>query len=55
MGILDRDTREMRAKVVPNVKRETLQAQILEHVTMALAFTPTMLAAIATCRWTVRA
>ncbi len=32
MGILDRDTREMRAKVVPNVKRETLQAEILEHV-----------------------
>lgn len=32
MGILDRDAREMRAKVVPNVRRETLQAEILEHV-----------------------
>lgn len=32
MGILDRDLRKIRAKVVPNVKRETLQAEILENV-----------------------
>jgi len=32
MGILDRNTRQVRAKVVPNVKRETLQAEILRQV-----------------------
>jgi transposase-like protein len=32
MGILDRDARQVRAKVVPNVKRETLQNEILENV-----------------------
>lgn len=32
MGILDRETRQMRAKVVPNVRRETLQTEILNHV-----------------------
>jgi transposase-like protein len=32
MGIFDRDTRQVRAKVVPNVKRETLQAEILENI-----------------------
>jgi transposase-like protein len=32
MGMLDRDTRQVRAKLIPNVKRETLQAEILEHV-----------------------
>ena len=32
MGMLDRDARKVRAKVVPNVKRETLQNEILEHV-----------------------
>ncbi len=32
MGMLDRDTREVRAKVVPNVKRETLQKEILAQV-----------------------
>jgi transposase-like protein len=31
-GILDRDMRKVRASVVPNVKRETLQEQILKHV-----------------------
>jgi transposase-like protein len=31
-GMLDRDTRQVRAKVVPNAKRETLQAQILAGV-----------------------
>ena len=30
MGMLDRDAREIRAKVIPNVKRETLQNEILE-------------------------
>jgi transposase-like protein len=31
-GILDRKTREMRAKVVPDVKRETLQDEVLKNV-----------------------
>jgi transposase-like protein len=31
-GILDRDTRKVRAKVVPNVRRETLQGEILKNV-----------------------
>ena len=32
MGLLNRETREVRAKVIPNVKRETLQAEILANV-----------------------
>jgi len=32
IGILDRDLRKVRAKVVPDVKRETLQAEILNQV-----------------------
>jgi transposase-like protein len=32
MGMLDRDARKVRAKVVPNVKRETLQREILQAV-----------------------
>jgi transposase-like protein len=32
MGILDRESRQVRAKVVPNVRRETLQAEILNNV-----------------------
>jgi transposase-like protein len=32
-GILDRELRQVRAKVLPNVKRETLQNMILENVT----------------------
>jgi transposase-like protein len=32
MGFLDRSAREVRAKVIPNVKRETLQAEVLKHV-----------------------
>jgi transposase-like protein len=32
MGMLTRNTREVRARVIPNVKRETLQAEILKHV-----------------------
>jgi transposase-like protein len=31
-GMLDRETRQVRAKVVPNVKRETLQTAILDNV-----------------------
>ncbi len=31
-GILDRDARQVRATVVPNVKRETLQAEVLNNV-----------------------
>ena len=32
MGILDRDLRKVRAKVVPDVKRDTLQAEVLKEV-----------------------
>ena len=32
MGMLDREMREVRAKVVPNVKRETLQTEVLREV-----------------------
>jgi transposase-like protein len=32
MGMRTRNTREVRAMVVPNIKRETLQNKILEHV-----------------------
>jgi len=32
MGMLNRDTREVRTKVIPNVKRETMQAEILRQV-----------------------
>lgn len=32
MGMLDRESRQIRAKVVPNVKRETLQEEILNNV-----------------------
>jgi transposase-like protein len=32
MGMLDRESRQVRAKVIPNVKRETLQNEILKNV-----------------------
>jgi transposase-like protein len=32
MGMLDRESRQVRARVVPNVKRETLQNAILEQI-----------------------
>ena len=32
MGILDRDMRKVRAKVVPGVKRDTLQAEVLSNL-----------------------
>ena len=32
MGMFDRESRQIRAKVVPNVKRETLQTQILNGI-----------------------
>src|ERR1035437_4561162 len=32
MGLLDRDLRQVRAKVVPNVRRDTLQAEVLREV-----------------------
>jgi len=32
MGILDRQTRQIRARVIPNVRREVLQGEILKHV-----------------------
>jgi transposase-like protein len=32
MGMLDRDSRQVRAMVVPNVKRETLQNEILDKI-----------------------
>src|SRR5271157_2776365 len=33
-GVLDRDLRQVRAKVIPDVKRDTLQNEILKHVTL---------------------
>jgi len=32
MGMLDRNARKVRAKVVPNTKRETLQTEILQNI-----------------------
>jgi ISXO2-like transposase domain len=32
LGMLDRESRQVRAKVVPNVKRETLQNEILKNI-----------------------
>ena len=32
LGMLDREARQIRAKVVPNVKRETLQNEVLDNV-----------------------
>jgi transposase-like protein len=32
MGMLDREARQVRAKVIPNVKRETLQSEILKEI-----------------------
>jgi transposase-like protein len=32
MGLLDRNVREVRVKVIPNVKRATLQAEILKQI-----------------------
>jgi len=32
MGMLDRESRQVRAQVVPNVKRETLQNAILKEI-----------------------
>jgi transposase-like protein len=32
VGMFDRESRQVRAKVIPNVKRETLQTEILRHV-----------------------
>ncbi len=32
MGMLDRDSRQVRAKVIPNAKREVLQAEILRQI-----------------------
>ncbi len=32
LGMLDRDARQVRAQVVPNVKREVLQTEVLENV-----------------------
>ena len=40
MGMLDRNTREVRARVVPNVKRETLQKEILAQVGFGSTYTP---------------
>jgi transposase-like protein len=44
MGMLDRDTRQVRAQVIPNVKRETLQTAILDEITSG--------ATVYTDRWT---
>ncbi len=32
MGMFDRESRQVRAKVIPNIKRDTLQAEILKNI-----------------------
>jgi transposase-like protein len=32
MGMLERNTRQVRTKVIPNVRRDVLQAEILDHI-----------------------
>jgi hypothetical protein len=32
MGFLDRELRQVRTKIIPNVKRETLQNEVLSHI-----------------------
>jgi hypothetical protein len=32
MGMLDRESRKVRAHVIPNVKRATLQKHIIDHI-----------------------
>ena len=39
-GMLDRESRQVRAKVVPNVKRETLQEEILKNECACVPSTP---------------
>ena len=43
MGMLDRELRQVRAKVIPNVKRETLQNEILNQIETGCRCTPTRL------------
>ena len=40
MGLLDRDLRQVRAKVVPNVRRDTLQAEVLREVKYGSRYIP---------------
>ncbi len=49
MGMLDRESRQIRAKVIPNAKRETLQAEILNNVVSMLTYSP--MAGLATTVW----
>jgi len=35
LGLLDRETKEIRAQRIPDVKRETLQEQIFKNVSLA--------------------
>ena len=39
--MFDRESRQVRAKVMPNTKRETLQKEILKNVKYGSASTPT--------------
>ena len=52
-GILDRETRRVRAKVVPNVRRDTLQAAILNSIAPAASSTP-MTPPTTDWRWRIR-
>lgn len=45
MGMLERDTRKVRAKMIPQVKREVLQEAILENITKGSTVYTDMLAA----------
>jgi transposase-like protein len=45
MGMLDREARKVRAKVIPQVKREVLQSVILENITKGSTVYTDMLAA----------
>jgi hypothetical protein len=40
IGMLDRDSRQVRTKVIPNVKRDTLQAEILNTIERKATSTP---------------
>jgi transposase-like protein len=50
-GILDRDARQVRAKVVPNIKRETLQAEVLRNVKYGSAVYTDELVAYDKLKW----
>jgi transposase-like protein len=50
-GILDRDARQIRAKIVPNIKRETLQKEVLQNVKYGSAVYTDSLVAYDALNW----